>query len=135
MRLGKKNIYMLLILLSLTLVLTDFCVAILLYPKQANAVRPAAENHLDCGQSQEQPTTKVKITKATAGSSLLPCCMEQNQNGNLALVATETPLTLTVLVLESDYNQNLSSPYLRGHTTTLQIPPEQKIINSTIIRV
>jgi hypothetical protein len=123
-----------LMLFNLTLTLTNFCLAMFLYPTAVKAALPITQNHLDCG-TPDSPAAKINLSPAKTGSSLLPCCIGQNQNNDTAIFAAEKPLTLTASVQAPDDYQISKKYSLLGYTADVWPPPEQMIVDSTVIRI
>lgn len=131
----RKKILSVLMLFSLMLALTNFCVAMLFYPSAVKAVRSADQGHFDCGEPAESLPAKIKLTASKTSGTLLPCCVERNQDNDSAIFTAEKPLTLMALAPTPDNQQILQKFLTNGYTAELWPPPEQTIIDSTIIRI
>jgi hypothetical protein len=115
--------------------LTNFCVAMLFYPTAVKAAKPPVQNNLGCGELMDSPVAKIKLAAAKTSSSLMPCCIERNQNSNFAIFIAEKPLVLTSLALAPEYNKILQKFSTDGYTVEPWAPPEQIIIDANFIRV
>lgn len=135
MRRRKKTLLSFLMLFSLMLAMTNFCLAMLLYPTAVKAAAVVPQNHLGCSGMPDPVMAKIKLSAVKTNSALLPCCIDRNQNADSALFTAEKPQMLTELTLAPDHIQILQNFSGRGYQTDLWPPPEQTIINSIVIRV
>jgi hypothetical protein len=122
-------------LFSLMLAMTNFCLAMLLYPTAVKAAAVVPQNHLGCSGEPDPVMAKIKLSAAKTNGTLLPCCIDRNQNADSALFTAEKPQMPTEFTLASDFFQILHNLSRRGYQTDLWPPPEQTFIDSIIIMV